>query len=166
MLGAIGFNVTFLLLQPLPWRWAECAVHHERNVGEEQHHIYMTWTSNHEVISSGDLYCCLLPQCEALRTCRSGFPIATLPLRPYYKKISRPTCFSKDEESLTTFGCVLWCSRIVCIRPYSFNTTTTFYFMNECSNIAVSLWLKARRVTTHSHVTWTRPLKGLAPWSA
>jgi len=29
------------------------------------------------VISSGDLYCCLLPQCEALRICRSGFPIAT-----------------------------------------------------------------------------------------
>jgi len=29
------------------------------------------------VISSGDLCCCLLPQCEALRTCRSGFPIAT-----------------------------------------------------------------------------------------
>jgi len=24
-----------------------------------------------------DLYCCLLPRCEALRTCRSGFPIAT-----------------------------------------------------------------------------------------
>ena len=24
-----------------------------------------------------ELYCCLLPQCEALRTCRSGFPIAT-----------------------------------------------------------------------------------------
>jgi len=31
------------------------------------------------VISSGDLYCCLLPRCEALRTCRSGFPIATVP---------------------------------------------------------------------------------------
>jgi len=30
------------------------------------------------VISSGDLYCCLLPRCEALRTCRSGFLIATL----------------------------------------------------------------------------------------
>jgi len=29
------------------------------------------------VISSGDLYCCLLPRCEGLRTCRSGFPIAT-----------------------------------------------------------------------------------------
>ena len=30
------------------------------------------------VISSGDLYCCLLSRCEALRTCRSGFPIATV----------------------------------------------------------------------------------------
>jgi len=30
------------------------------------------------LISSGDLYCCLLPRCEALRTCRSGFPIATI----------------------------------------------------------------------------------------
>ena len=30
------------------------------------------------VISSGDLYCCLLPRCEALRTCHLGFPIATL----------------------------------------------------------------------------------------
>jgi len=25
-----------------------------------------------------ELYCCLLPQCEALRICRSGFLIATL----------------------------------------------------------------------------------------
>ena len=25
-----------------------------------------------------NLYCCLMPQREALRTCRSGFPIATL----------------------------------------------------------------------------------------
>jgi len=55
----------------------ECAVHHERNVREEKHYIYVARTSNNRVISSGDLYCCLLPQCEALRTCRSGFPIAT-----------------------------------------------------------------------------------------
>jgi len=40
---------------------------------------------NNTIISSNskkdckhDLYCCLLPRCEALRTCRSGFPIATL----------------------------------------------------------------------------------------
>jgi len=30
------------------------------------------------LISSGDPYFCLLPRCEALRTCRSGFPIATV----------------------------------------------------------------------------------------
>ena len=29
------------------------------------------------VIMACDLYCCLLPQCEALRTCRSGLSIAT-----------------------------------------------------------------------------------------
>jgi len=40
-------------------------------------HIYVAPTSNNRVISSGDLYRCLLPRCEALRTCRSGFPIAT-----------------------------------------------------------------------------------------
>ena len=38
---------------------------------------YVTRTSNNRVISLGDLYCCLLPQCEALRTCRSRFLIAT-----------------------------------------------------------------------------------------
>jgi len=30
-------------------------------------------------IATHDLYCCLLPRCKALRTCRSGFPIASLP---------------------------------------------------------------------------------------
>jgi len=43
-------------------------------------HIHVAWTSNNRVIAARDLYCCLLPQCEALRTCRSGFPIATPPL--------------------------------------------------------------------------------------
>ena len=28
-------------------------------------------------IAMHDLYCCLLPWCEALRTCCSGFPIAS-----------------------------------------------------------------------------------------
>jgi len=41
-------------------------------------HIYVARTSNNRVIAAHGLYCCLLPQCEALRTCRSGFPIATL----------------------------------------------------------------------------------------
>jgi len=52
-------------------------IHHERNVREEQKYLYVARTSKNGVISSGDLCCCLLPRCEALRTCRSGFPIAT-----------------------------------------------------------------------------------------
>jgi len=97
------------------------------------------------------------------RTCRGErvlvtirFIVAFLPLRPCYEKIS--ACFSKDAESLTTYGYVLWCSQIVCIRHYSLNNTTAFYFVNECSNIAMSVWLMARPATTHSHFTWTRPI--------
>jgi len=44
---------------------------------ENNTHIYVARTSNNRVISSGDLYCCLLLRCEALRTCRSSFLIAT-----------------------------------------------------------------------------------------
>ena len=44
---------------------------------KEQHHMYVAQTSNNRVIGMHDLYCCLLPQCEALRTCRLGFHIAT-----------------------------------------------------------------------------------------
>jgi len=41
-------------------------------------YIYVARTSNNRVIMACELYCCLLPQCEALRICRSGFPIATV----------------------------------------------------------------------------------------
>jgi len=64
-------------LQPPRWRCAEFAVHHERNMREKQHHINVARTSNHRVIMACELCCCLLPQREALRTCHSGFPIAT-----------------------------------------------------------------------------------------
>jgi len=38
-----GFND---LLQPLRWRSVECVFHHERDVREEQNHIYVARTSN------------------------------------------------------------------------------------------------------------------------
>jgi len=38
-------------------------------------------TSNNRVIMACELYCCLLPQCEALCICCSGFPIAIKCLR-------------------------------------------------------------------------------------
>jgi len=91
----------FILLQPAGWRCVECAILHEWDVCEEQHPYICCeqaiikwswqvisadtnmWTTEcndertRRVISSGDLYCCLLPQYEALRTCRLGFLIAT-----------------------------------------------------------------------------------------
>ena len=62
-----------MLLQPLQWHCIECVIHHEQDVREKQQYICMVRTSYNRVILSGDLYCCLLPQCEALRTCHSGF---------------------------------------------------------------------------------------------
>jgi len=62
-----------ILLQPLRWCCIECVIHHERHVCEEQQYVYVARTSNNRVIAAHELYCCLLPQCEALRSCRSGF---------------------------------------------------------------------------------------------
>jgi len=39
--------------------------------------MYVARTCNNRVIVVLDLYCCLLPQCEALHTCRSGFLTVT-----------------------------------------------------------------------------------------
>jgi len=45
-----------------------------------------------------ELYCCLLPQCEALRICRSGFPIATLVCRKrncsHHTFVQQSFCFA------------------------------------------------------------------------
>jgi len=43
--------------------------------------IYIARANNSKRDCEHDLYCFLLPRCEALRTCRSGFPIATIPTR-------------------------------------------------------------------------------------
>jgi len=77
-IGVVHCKMEAMLLQPLRWCCVDCMIHHERDVREEQKYMYVARTSNNRVILSGDLYCCLLPQCEALHTCRSGFPIATV----------------------------------------------------------------------------------------
>jgi len=79
------------------------------------------------------------------------FSLTFLPLRLCYENTS--TCFSKDAENLTTYSYVLWCSQIVCIRPYSLNTIIAFYSVNEWSNFAVSVWSMACHATTLSHFT-------------
>ena len=43
------------------------------------------------------------------------FNVTFPPLRLCY--VNTSTCSSKDAENLTTYGYVLWCNQIVCIRP-------------------------------------------------
>jgi len=62
-------------------------------------------------------------------------------------------CDNKESLSaLTTYGCV----QIVCVCPYSLNTTIAFCLVNECSNIAECVSLITR------HVTRIRILPGFA----
>jgi len=68
---------TILLLQPLCCRCAECVVNSWTECARKTTPMYVARTSNNRVILSGELYCCLLPQYEALFTCRLSFPIAT-----------------------------------------------------------------------------------------
>ena len=44
---------------------------------KNNNHIHVSQTSRNRMSTRWDVYCCLLPQCEALHTCRLGFPITT-----------------------------------------------------------------------------------------
>jgi len=77
-----SFNTTerqMTVLQPLQRCCVDCVIHHERCVRAKNKIIY-AWREQAIVreIATHDLYCCLLLRCEALRTCRSGFPIANV----------------------------------------------------------------------------------------
>ena len=69
-------------------------------------HKYVAQTSNNSVISSGDFYCCLMPQCEALHTWRSGFSIATVAL----KSVKHYVCFV--AQSPTFFQSYAFVSKV------------------------------------------------------
>ena len=61
--------------------------------------------------------------------------VTFLPLRLCYENTR--TRFSKYPENQTTNGYLLWCSQIVCICPYSLNSTIAFYseWVNELCSI-------------------------------
>ena len=77
-IGVVRCKKEGMLLQPPRWCCVDCVIHHERDVREEQKYICVARASNNKRDCEHDLYCCLLPRCKALRTCRSGFPIATV----------------------------------------------------------------------------------------
>jgi len=84
---------------------------------------YVARTSNNRVSAAPELYCCLLPRCEALRTCRSGFSdrnskhhICDRSLSGYqdtggwegYKLWWSPTWNAHNLEFLGWLICVKW----------------------------------------------------------
>jgi len=85
-------------------------------------------------------------------------------LRPCCEKIY--TTFWNDAEILTRYFCVLWCSQIIFIRPYSLNTTTAFDLVTECSDVAVFVWLRAcaGHNTTVLYLALTRVRLGVLLW--
>jgi len=73
---------------------------------------------------------------------------------PTFEALLRKNTYLLNEvESLTTYGCSLWCSQIVYVHPYSLNTTTAFYLMAECFDVAVFIWGRVH-ATTHPYFTW------------
>ena len=67
--------------------------------------IYVARASNSTRDCEHDLYCCLLPRCEALRTCRSRFPIATVEKRLWkFEAITLLACFEKLKSRFKLLG--------------------------------------------------------------
>jgi len=60
------------------------------------------------------------------------------------------------------YGCTLWCSQIVYIRPYFLNTTNTIavYFINHdwVLDVTVFVHLRACHATTHLYFIWSWPV--------
>jgi len=65
---------------------------------QRETHNYMWREQVNKVISSGDLYYCLLPQCEALRGCRSRFLIATQEI--YFLVFRMPNTYKWPEMNM------------------------------------------------------------------
>jgi len=109
-----------VLLQPLWWRCVECVIHHEQDVHKEQQYIYVAPTSNNTVIMACEIYCCLLPQCEPLRICHLGFPIATKWCCDQNVEVVPGSAFTKGTcvrcGSLWNEGMLLQSLRWLCIE--------------------------------------------------
>ena len=153
------------LLQPLRWCCVDCVIHHERDVREEQKYVCVEGASNSKRDCEHDLYCCLLPRCEALRICRSGFPIATkwccdqgvkVVPRSAFTQRRRDRCGSlqKGGDVVATSSVVLrwlcdsprtrcaWRQKYVCVERASNNK-------RDCDVVALLIWTCERlNVTT------------------
>ena len=114
--------------------------------------IYVTWTSDNRVILSGDLYYCLLPQCKALRTCRSSFLITTQKI--YFLVFRMPNTWKLPERNmyldlnLATFQYIDFGCYHFCLNRFGLELIIFFWTLSQ---ISVQFWdyrlLQDRRFT-------------------
>ena len=85
-----------------------------------------TWSEQAIIreIATNDLYCCLLPRCEALRTCHSGFPIASVATKPFTANFLHKLDFSREGSTKAddvSFAAIIYITlrRLRCNNYYS-----------------------------------------------
>ena len=94
---------SFQVLQPLRWCCVECAIHHERNVREEQHHTYM-WREQ-AIIEWSWHVDSIVACCHSAKLCAHAaraFPIAS-PASPQVPSPQVPDWLSSTGRFQTTF---------------------------------------------------------------
>jgi len=97
-------------------------------------------------IATHDLYCCLVPQCEALRICRSGFPIATLTAKPVLEISGgqSPCCYDGGVNLPHSTAMHRSLQRPVGLKVLSARRSGR--------SGAVKQWIRSRHIEVHSNV--------------
>jgi len=151
-IGVVRCEKEGMSWQSLQWRCVDCVVHHERDVREEQKYLCVERASNNKRDCAHDLYCFLLPQCEALRTCRSGFPIATLTTKPVLEISGgkSPCCYDGGVNLPRSTAMHRSLQRPVGLKFLSARRSGRAG--------AVKQWTRSRHIEVHSNVDWIRSI--------
>ena len=141
------------MLQLLRWRCVECVVHHERDAREEQKYLCVVRASNDKRDCEDDVCCCLLPQCEALRTCRSGFAIPTLTTKPVLE------IYGGGQSPCRYDGGVNLPRSIAMHRSLQKPVGLKFLSARRSGRTGtVKQWIRSRHIEVHSNVGWIRSI--------
>ena len=100
------------------------------------------------VIMACELYCCLLPQCEALRTCRSGFSNR-----------------NKMVLWLGCGGCAVWSLHKKNMRSVRFVVKRRGCCCNLSGGVALIVWFTTNRMYTKNNNMYTCHEHAIIEWS-
>jgi len=102
----------------------------------------------------GELYCCLLPQCEALRACRSGFPIATIWCCDQDVKVVPGSAFT--QRTCDWCGSLLKGGGVIATTPLELCWSARFTTNGMCAkNNTIYMWHE------QAIIEWSRRVNSL-----